>query len=83
MAEDLVHLKAAFKRMSFENVVWVGSDEMNRRKEHNYLTVFSDLVPKGVLFATPEKDALVWEAFSRELLRHKGHPKAIQYAPSI
>ena len=52
---------------------------MNRRKGHNYLTVFADLLAKRVLFATPGKDASVWEAFAAELLRHNGHPKAIQY----
>ena len=73
------HVKAAHARLSFENVVWVGADEMNRRKGHNYLTVFADLLAKRVLFATPGKDASVWEAFAAELLRHNGHPKAIQY----
>ena len=74
------HVKAAYERLSFENVVWVGADEMNRRKGHNYLTVFADLVAKRVLFATPGKDASVWEAFAGELQRHNGHPKAIRYA---
>ena len=73
------HVKAAHARLSFDNVVWVGGDEMNRRKGHNYLTVFADLLAKRVLFATPGKDASVWEAFAAELLRHNGHPKAIQY----
>ena len=73
------HVKAAYERLNFENVVWVGADEMNRRKGHNYLTVFADLLAKRVLFATPGKDASVWEAFAAELLRHNGHPKAIQY----
>ncbi len=52
---------------------------MNRRKGQNYLTVFADLLAKRVLFGTPGKDASVWEAFAAELLRHNGHPKAIQY----
>ena len=72
------HVKAAHARLSFDNVVWVGADEMNRRKGHNYLTVFADLFAKRVLFATPGKDASVWEAFAAELLRHNGHPKAIR-----
>ncbi len=74
------HVKAAYERLSFENVVWVGADEMNRRKGHNYLTVFADLVAKRVLFAAPGKDASVLEAFAGELQRHNGHPKAIRYA---
>ena len=71
------HVKAAHVRLSFNNVVWVGADEMNRRKD-NYLTVFADLVAKRVLLATPGKDASVWAAFAEELLRYNGHPKAIQ-----
>jgi transposase len=73
------HVKAAHARLSFDNVVWVGADEMNRRKGHNYLTVFADLMAKRVLFATPGKDASVWAAFAEELLRHNGHPKAIHH----
>ena len=72
------HVKAAHARLSFDNVVWVGADEMNRRKGQNYLTVFADLLAKRGLFATPGKDASVWEAFAAELLRHNGHPKAIR-----
>jgi transposase len=68
----LDHVKAAYARLSFDTVVWVGADEMNRRKGHNYLTVFADLVAKRVLFATPGKDASVWAAFAAELLRHNG-----------
>ena len=73
------HVKAAYERSSFDNVVWVGADEINRRKGHNCLTVFADLVAKRFLFATPGKDASFWAAFAEELLRHNGHPKAIQH----
>ena len=69
------HVKAAHARLSFDNVVWVGGDEMNRRKGHNYLTVFANLLAKRVLFATSGRDASVWEAFAAELLRHNScHP---------
>ncbi len=55
-------VKAAHASLSFDNVVWVGAD----------------LLAKRELFATPSKDASVWEAFAAELLRHNGHPKAIR-----
>ena len=71
------HVKAAWKELSWEEVVWVGADEMNRRKGHNYLTVFVDLVAKRVLLAIEGKDAGVWERFCEELGLHNGHPKAI------
>lgn len=71
------HVDAAWTELSWENVVWVGADEMNRRKGHNYLTVFVDLVAKRVLLAVEGKDATVWERFAEQLLKHNGHPKAI------
>ncbi len=71
------HVDAAWAELSWENVVWVGADEMNRKKGHNYLTVFVDLVARRVLLAVEGKDGTVWERFSEQLLKHNGHPKAI------
>jgi transposase len=71
------HVDAAWADLSWENVVWVGADEMNRKKGHNYLTVFVDLEAKRVLLAVEGKDAGVWERFAEQLGRHNGHPKAI------
>lgn len=71
------HVDAAYAQLSLEDVVWVGADEMNRRKGRNHLTVFADLVEKRVIFATPGKDSSTWEAFAAELVKHNGHPKAI------
>jgi len=71
------HVDAAWTELSWENVIWVGADEMNRKKGHNYLTVFVDLAAKRVLLAVEGKDATVWERFVEELGRHNGHPKAI------
>jgi transposase len=50
---------------------------MNRKKGHNYMTVFADLLNKRVLFGTEGKDASVWERFAQELQAHNGHPKAV------
>jgi len=71
------HVAAAWSELSWEKVVWVGADEMNRRKGHNYLTVFVDLAAKRVLLAVEGKDASVWERFAEQLFKHNGHPKAI------
>lgn len=71
------HVDAAWADLSWESVVWVGADEMNRRKGHDYLTVFVDLEAKRVLLAVEGKDAGVWERFAQQLLAHNGHPKAI------
>lgn len=45
---------------------------MNRKKGHNYLTVFVDLQAKRVLLATEGQDASVWERFADELFQHNG-----------
>jgi transposase len=66
-------------RVEFQEVVWIGPDEINRRKGYNYLTVFANLLAKRVIFATANKDATVWDAFALELLRHTGQPNAMQY----
>lgn len=71
------HVGAAWTALSWENVVWVGADEMNRKKGHNYLTVFVDLEAKRVLLAVEGKDASTWERFAEQLVAHNGHPKAI------
>ncbi len=71
-------IRAAHARLSFDDVVWVGSDELNRRKWHNYLTVFADLVAMKLLFATPGKEASIWEAFAAELLRYDDYSIGIR-----
>jgi transposase len=53
------HVREAYERLSFDTVVWVGADEMNRRKGRNYLTVLPDRMAERVLFARPGKDASV------------------------
>ena len=60
------YMKAAYERLSFENVVWVGADEINRRKGHNYLTVFADLLAKRVSSPLPAR----MPGFGRLLLRN-------------
>ena len=71
------HVEAAQARVDWSEVVWVGADEMNRRKGHNYITVFADLFNKRVLFGTEGKDASVWERFASEFAAHNGHPKSV------
>jgi transposase len=74
------HVEAARAQADWSEVVWVGADEMNRRKGHNYVTVFADLAKKRVLFGTEGKDSGVWKAFARELVAHNGHPKSVTQA---
>jgi hypothetical protein len=71
-----LHVKAAHAASEWD-VVWVGADEMNIRKGHNYLTVFADLRGKRVIFATEGKGADVWESFVAEMQAHNAHPKQV------
>jgi len=71
------HVEAARAQADWSEVVWVGADEMNRKKGHNYITVFADLLQKRVLFGVEGKDAEGWEKFAQELAAHHGHPKAV------
>ena len=75
------HVKAKYVRLSFDNVVWLGADGLNRRTEHKYLTVFSNLMTKRVLFAPPDEEASVREAFAAKLLPHNDHPKTFSMWP--
>lgn len=71
------HVEAARAQADWSEVVWVGADEMNRKKGHNYITVFADLLQRRVLFGVEGKDAEVWEKFAQEMALHNGHPKAV------
>lgn len=74
------HVKAACDGFELSHVVLAGADGFNRGKGHYYFTAMANLVTKRCLFATSDKDSLVWEALSGESPRHNGRPKAIRYA---
>jgi transposase len=73
----LAHVEAAYAELGMESVTVVGADEMNRRKGHHYLTVFCDLTARRLLFATPGRDASVWERFARTFREHGGNSDAV------
>lgn len=73
------HQPPLFPSASSE-VTCVGADEINRRKGHNYLTVFCDLLRKRVLFACEGKEAKAWKAFAQALCEHNGDPESIAQA---
>lgn len=71
------HVAKAYAALDLSEACWIGVDEMNCRKGHDYLTVFADLVKKRVIFATEGKNAATFAAFVQALSAHNGHPKAI------
>ena len=74
------HVEEAYKEADFSKVCWVGVDELNIRKGHEYISVFADLIAKRVLFATEGKDKEVWARFIEALEKHNGHRHAITQA---
>ena len=67
-------VKAEHARLNFPDVVLVGSEEVNRGKVQDYLAVFTGLLAKKVVSATPGKYSSVWVAFTANLLRLNGRP---------
>ena len=72
------YVDLAYQQLSMKNVTSVGVDEMSRRKGHQYLSVFCDMLERRVLFATPGKGAETWDAFSEALHAHKGKARCIK-----
>ena len=72
------HVKKAYAELDLSGLVHLGVDEMSSRKGHHYLTVFADLMARRVVYATEGKDHTTFERFAEEILRHNGHPKAIE-----
>jgi transposase len=72
------YVNAAHVFLSFVNVVWLGAEEKKRRKGHNYLTVFANLLAKGALRGARQR-CLCLVGITAEFLRHNGQPKAIQH----
>ena len=72
------HVDKAYGALDLSEVTQLGVDELSARKGHDYLTVFADLVKRRVVFATEGKDHTTFERFAEEILKHNGHPQAIQ-----
>jgi transposase len=62
---------------SDENVRRVGVDEKSRRRGHRYVTVFTDLDERKVLFVAEGKKADAVGAFREDLIAHGGDLEAV------
>ncbi len=63
---------------SFSNISRLGIDETSSRRGHRYVTVFSDLDERKVVFATEGKEAATIERFKKAMPVHNGAPKQIK-----
>lgn len=66
------------KEADFSAVTEVGVDETSSKRGHNYVTLFVDLKPPKVLFATEGKDASTLQRFKADLEAHNGDASHIQ-----
>lgn len=71
------HVEAAWAHLSWEHVIWMVADKMNRKTGHHHLTGFVDLQAERVLLAAEGQDASLWERSAEQFRAHNGHPKAM------
>lgn len=68
----------ARKNVDMSKVKKVGADETSKTKGQNYISVFTDLEKKKVLFVTDGKDSATVKRFADDLKSHKGNPENIE-----
>ena len=73
----LHYVEKARDRSVFSDVIRAAFDETSARKGHNYVTLFSDLDTRRVIFVADGKDSSTVEAFAADLKAHGGDPEAI------
>jgi len=73
----LHYVEKARDRSVFSAVIRAAFDETSARKGHDYVTLFSDLDTRRVIFVADGKDSSTVEAFAADLKAHGGDPDAI------
>lgn len=66
------YVEAGRAEADFSGVRQVGVDETSSKRGHNYISVFTDLEERRVLFATEGRDASTLRAFRSDLEAHGG-----------
>ncbi|MDR2590164.1 MAG: ISL3 family transposase [Oscillospiraceae bacterium] len=72
------YVNKAYREKDFSLVCELGIDETSSKKGHNYVTVFTDLKTKEIIYVTPGKSSLAIEQFCFELAEHNGAADSIQ-----
>ena len=73
----LHYVEKARDRSVFSDVIRAAFDETSARKGHDYVTLFSDIDTRRVIFVADGKDSSTVEAFAADLKAHGGDPEAI------
>ena len=71
------YVEDALKRADYSKVRSIGLDETSRRKGHEYISVFADLVSGSIIHICSGKDSSVLKSFSDALKSHNGDPTQI------
>jgi len=72
------YVQKSRKESDFSAVTEIGVDETSSKRGHNYVTLFVDLKPPKILFATEGKDASTLQRFKADLEAHHGDASQIQ-----
>lgn len=75
LIERYVNLTLA--RNDCSDLKTVGMDETSRRKGHDYITLFVDLVKKRTIFIAEGNDQKTVAAFAGDLKAHQGDPQTV------
>lgn len=71
------YVNLALAGNNYSNLKAVGMDETSRRKGHDYITLFVDLLKKRTVFIAEGNSQNTVEAFADDLKSHKGDPKTV------
>jgi len=72
-------VKQALKNNDYSTITCFGVDETSRKKGHEYITVFADLLTGKVLFVCKGKDADTLKLFSEHLKKNRGNIENIAF----
>ena len=72
-------VKQALKNNDYSQITCFGVDETSRKKGHEYITVFADLITRNVLFVCKGKDAETIKHFSDHLKQNNGEVEKIVF----
>ncbi len=71
------YVDSALAGNDYSDLKAVGMDETSKRKGHDYITLFVDLLKKRTVFIAEGNDQKTVESFADDLRAHKGDPKAV------
>src|SRR6056297_260056 len=71
------YIEGVLEQEDYSQVSQVGIDETSRAKNHEYITLFVDLLEKRTIYITEGKDSKTVTKFRKDLELHNGNPSQI------